>query len=91
MNPPLIKTSYVLGPKNKAIKVLLNGLSHTVIDGQPFQNVMPSFGYLSDQQIADERFKKKINEKKNNPIHGCYIHDSRPVSESGQLPGNRQL
>ena len=53
MNPPLIKTSYVLGPKSKAINVLLSGLSHATVDGQPFQNVMPSFSYLSDKQIAD--------------------------------------
>ncbi len=53
MTPPLIKTSYVLGPKSKSINVLLKGLSHTTIDGQPFQNVMPSFSYLSDKQIAD--------------------------------------
>jgi mono/diheme cytochrome c family protein len=53
MNPPLIKTSYVLGPKSKSINVLLNGLSHAAIDRQPYQNVMPSFSYLSDQQIVD--------------------------------------
>jgi DUF1365 family protein len=53
MNPPLIKTSYVLGLKSRSINVLLGGLGHATIDGQPFQNVMPSFSYLSDKQIAD--------------------------------------
>jgi len=53
MNPPLIKTSYVLGDKAKIIGIVLNGFEHEDIDGDSFQNVMPSFNYLTDKQIAD--------------------------------------
>lgn len=53
MNPPLIKTSYVLGDKNRLISVLLNGLNHVEIDDETYQNVMPSHSFLTDKQIAD--------------------------------------
>ena len=54
LNPPLIKTSYVLGDKTRLTKILLNGFSERVeIEGEMYNNVMPSFNYLSNQQIAD--------------------------------------
>lgn len=54
MNPPLIKTSYVLGDKSKIIHILLKGFSEQVeIEGNYYNNTMPSFDYLKDQQIAD--------------------------------------
>jgi mono/diheme cytochrome c family protein len=53
MNPPLIKTSYVLGDKARLIKVVLNGFSESVdIDGESYSNVMPSHDFLKDQEIA---------------------------------------
>jgi mono/diheme cytochrome c family protein len=54
MNPPLIKTTYVLGDKTKLIKIVLNGFSENVeIDGQTYQNNMASHDFLKDQEIAD--------------------------------------
>ncbi|UEG55220.1 c-type cytochrome [Mucilaginibacter daejeonensis] len=54
LNPPLIKTSYVLGDKNKLAKIVLNGFSERVeIEGEMYNNTMPSFNYLNDKQIAD--------------------------------------
>jgi mono/diheme cytochrome c family protein len=54
MNPPLAKTSYVLGDKGKLISIVLNGFSEDVeINGERYSNVMPSHDYLQDQQIAD--------------------------------------
>ena len=54
MNPPLIKTSYVTGDKNKIIKWVLQGSVEKVpIDGQTYSNNMPAQSYLTDQQIAD--------------------------------------
>lgn len=53
MNPTLINTSYIIGDKAKLVEVLLNGLSHVEIDGETYSNVMPSFSYLKDKQIAD--------------------------------------
>jgi mono/diheme cytochrome c family protein len=53
LNPPLIKTNYVLGDKTRLVKVVLNGLQGEDIEGEPYNNVMPSFDILTDQQIAD--------------------------------------
>jgi mono/diheme cytochrome c family protein len=54
MNPPLIKTTYVLGDKSKIIKIVLNGFSEDVdINGDSYSNTMPSFDMLKDQEIAD--------------------------------------
>ena len=54
MNPPLIKTSYVLGDKEKLVNIVLNGLKNVDIDDQTYNNPMPALGtVLKDQQIAD--------------------------------------
>lgn len=56
MNPPLWKTSYVLGDKKALAKIILKGLKggEVEIDGDRFENAMPAQeSLLSDQQIAD--------------------------------------
>lgn len=53
MNPPLAKTTWVLGDKTRLVKVLLNGMQGVDIDGEPYNNVMASHDFLTDQQIAD--------------------------------------
>jgi mono/diheme cytochrome c family protein len=54
MNPPLIKTEYVLGDKKRLIGILLNGLNEDVeINGEYYSNPMPSQAALKDQEIAD--------------------------------------
>jgi glucose/arabinose dehydrogenase/cytochrome c5 len=53
LNPPLTKTSYVLGDKNRLINVVLKGLSQQPVDGEKYSNAMPPLNYLSDKQIAD--------------------------------------
>lgn len=54
MNPPLIKTPWILGDQTKLIKIVLNGFKEDVeINGDYYSNVMPSFAYLKDQDIAD--------------------------------------
>jgi glucose/arabinose dehydrogenase/mono/diheme cytochrome c family protein len=54
MNPPLAGTDYVLGDKVRLIKVIIEGLSDPIeINGEIYQNVMPSQSFLSDKQIAD--------------------------------------
>ncbi|HVW95572.1 MAG TPA: cytochrome c [Mucilaginibacter sp.] len=54
MNPPLVKTSYVLGDKKKLIGIVLHGFNEDVeINGQTFSNSMTPHAELSDQQIAD--------------------------------------
>ena len=53
LNPPLNKTSWVLGDKTRLTNVLLNGLQGVDIDGEPYNNVMAAHDFLTDQQIAD--------------------------------------
>jgi len=51
--PPLIKTSFVLGDKTKLINIILNGLKDVEIDGERYDNPMPAFDYLTDNEVAD--------------------------------------
>jgi mono/diheme cytochrome c family protein len=54
MNPPLVKTEYVLGDKTRLIKIVLNGFKEDVqINGQSFSNNMTPHKDLTDRQIAD--------------------------------------
>lgn len=54
MNPPLVKTPYVLGDKKKLVTIVLKGMDQQVeILGQTYSNVMAPHNFLSDQEIAD--------------------------------------
>jgi mono/diheme cytochrome c family protein len=54
MNPPLIKTSYVLGDKTTLVSIIVKGLNKgVVIDGEEYTNPMPAQSFLTDQQVAD--------------------------------------
>ncbi len=54
MNPPLAGVNIVTGEKPQVIKIILNGLSEPlVINGETYNNAMPSHSFLNDQQIAD--------------------------------------
>lgn len=54
LNPPLAKTSFVLGDKKKLIAILLKGMNEEVeINGNYFSNTMPAQAFLKDQEIAD--------------------------------------
>ena len=56
MNPPLIKTKWVLGNKKELIKIILKGLNggEIEIDGENFHNPMPAQeSLLTDQKISD--------------------------------------
>ncbi|WP_223651923.1 c-type cytochrome [Hymenobacter psoromatis] len=54
MNPPLIKTEYVLGDKTRLSHIVLAGLAEPIeIDGNDYKQHMPAQAYLTDQQVAD--------------------------------------
>jgi mono/diheme cytochrome c family protein len=54
MNPPLSKTTYVLGNKAALIKIVLHGFKEDVqINGQTYSNTMGPHDDLTDRQIAD--------------------------------------
>jgi mono/diheme cytochrome c family protein len=54
MNPPLIKTKWVLGDKSVLINIVLKGMNtETEINGDVYHNIMPPHEFMTDQQIAD--------------------------------------
>ncbi len=54
MNPPLIKTEYVNGNKERLINIILKGLNDPIeINGDEYSNPMASHAFLNDQQVAD--------------------------------------
>lgn len=54
LNPPLIKTPFVLGDKKKLVEIVIKGKTDAVeIDGETYTNPMPPQVLLNDQQIAD--------------------------------------
>jgi mono/diheme cytochrome c family protein len=54
MNPPLIKTSWVLGDKSRLIGVVLKGLQEPIeINEERYNIPMPAQSHLSDTDIAN--------------------------------------
>ncbi|MBD0288388.1 MAG: cytochrome c [Flavisolibacter sp.] len=54
LNPPLVKTKYVLGDKSQLVQIVLKGLNQPIeVEGETYNNIMPSLAQLTDQQIAD--------------------------------------
>ena len=54
LNPPLVKTSYVIGDKTTIIEIILKGFDAQVeIEGEYYQNTMAPHDFLTDEQIAD--------------------------------------
>lgn len=54
LNPPLVKTKFILGDKKKLIQIVIKGKTEPVeIDGVTYTNPMPAQVQLNDQQIAD--------------------------------------
>jgi len=54
LNPPLLKTIYVLGYQKRLINIILNGLNQEIeIDGDIYANPMPAHNFLTDLQVAD--------------------------------------
>jgi len=54
MNPPLSKTTYVLGDKTRLAHIVLAGLAEPIeINGDDYKQHMPAQAYLTDQQVAD--------------------------------------
>jgi mono/diheme cytochrome c family protein len=54
MNPPLIKTPWVLGEKTRLISIVLMGLDEEIeVNGEVYFNPMPAQADLTDQEVAD--------------------------------------
>jgi mono/diheme cytochrome c family protein len=52
LNPPLINTEYVKGDKTRLINVVLKGLQGVEVEGEVYDNPMPPFDYLTDEELA---------------------------------------
>lgn len=51
--PPLAKTDWVTGDKTRLIRIVLNGLTgRIVVNGEPYDNLMPQHRFLTDEEIA---------------------------------------
>lgn len=54
LNPPLVKTKYVLGNKSQLVQIVLKGLNQPIeVEGETYNNIMPSLAQLTDEEIAD--------------------------------------
>lgn len=54
LNPPIVKTDWVLGDKTRLINVVLKGLNTPIsINGQTYRNPMPAHAFLTDTEIAN--------------------------------------
>ncbi|NJD31638.1 MAG: c-type cytochrome, partial [Gammaproteobacteria bacterium] len=52
--PPLAGSDYLLGDKDRAVGVVVNGLTgEVVVNGNKYNSVMPAMIQLSDKEIAD--------------------------------------
>ena len=79
MNPPIVKTEYVLGDKTRLIKIVLNGFKEDVqINGQSFSNNMTPHKDLTDRQIADVlTFVRKSFGNKAGPVSALEVKKVR--------------
>jgi glucose/arabinose dehydrogenase len=54
MYPPLANTQWVTGDKARLIRTILLGLSEPIeVNGKIYNQEMPAFQYLNDQEVAD--------------------------------------
>jgi nitrite reductase (NO-forming) len=52
--PPLAKSDFLMADKERSIRIVLAGLSSEItVNGQRYQNVMPSWSHLTDHEIAN--------------------------------------
>jgi len=54
LNPPLIKTDYVLGDKNSLLEIIIKGSEAGLARNKSdYANVMQGYGMLGDEEIAN--------------------------------------
>lgn len=51
--PPLADTDWVTGDKERLVKTVLEGLEGNIeVNGEAYNNIMPAFGFLGDEEAA---------------------------------------
>ena len=54
LNPPIRKSDWVNGDRNRLIKVILEGLNEEIeVNGENYNRVMAAHNFLTDKEIAD--------------------------------------
>lgn len=54
LNPPLIKTKWVLGDKKELVTIILKGMDTPIeVGGYEYTNAMTALTFLNDQEVAD--------------------------------------
>ena len=54
LNPPIRKSDWVNGDRNRLIKVILEGLDEEIeVNGESYNRVMAAHNFLTDKQVAD--------------------------------------
>jgi mono/diheme cytochrome c family protein len=52
--PPLAGTDWVTGDKKRLFDVVLNGLEgEIIVDGKPYNGLMPAHNFLKDEEVAN--------------------------------------
>jgi nitrite reductase (NO-forming) len=52
--PPLAKSDYLMDDAKRAIRTVLHGLEGEItVNGEPYNQQMPSQSHLTDEQVAD--------------------------------------
>jgi mono/diheme cytochrome c family protein len=52
LTPGLANTDYIKGDKTRLINVVLKGLQGVEVEGEMYDNPMPPFDFLSDEEVA---------------------------------------
>jgi mono/diheme cytochrome c family protein len=84
MYPPLKNSNWVNGDKRKLIDVILNGLDQEEIEvnGETYNQTMPTFNYLTDQQISQVlTFVRGNLNNHSSPISVEEIADQRKIQK----------
>jgi len=76
--PPLIKGMFVGGDKDRLVRILLEGMEGVEIRGEYYANPMPSFGFLSDEEIADVlTYVRRNFSNKESPVTTAEVQQMR--------------
>ncbi|NML67171.1 cytochrome c [Hymenobacter sp. RP-2-7] len=86
MNPPLIKTDYVLGDKKRLVGIVLRGLKGpNEIEGETYTQNMPAQAYLTDLNIADVlTYVRNSFGNKASAVTPAEVHALRDAPAAGQ-------
>jgi mono/diheme cytochrome c family protein len=81
--PPLVNSEWVNGDKKRLISVLLKGLEGPIkVLGKEYNNVMPKFNFLNNQQLADlMTYVRKSYSNNKSPVNKEEVANARKLLE----------